>query len=554
MSDISVNTRLRQAWFTSVISIVSIAAFGLILEIAMGSKPLDLFTKSSLARDGTQQVRMELALLGKVVADDPDSYPADLGTRLKGIKDSITAGLDKLRKSGFKTGNEKAFKLVETYLNERFLPDFEHFRRPSSEQDRSEIQARLRVSRNELESRLGVMERSLIQFYTKDYQEMGQIKMLSAAGGCILGAIGLGVLWLQVRTLQKEIALAIQQAAPVTGADAKMAENIAKYASRIRELEGANKLLRAEVDKLAPLADEVVTLRQQVSNDPWDLWLKAIHARGRSTLGRGGQLGIVLELKPEEIQALEGPLREHTEFIRIDTNLNDDKPVRSRHTVMVVEEDIGHRARLLSCITGLDLDVVEAASTGEAWTVLDGGVVVRLCLVGVRDGDESGSDFGKKVKSDPRFQDVEVVFCSPLMDTGELTKTLEQVAASKTPIEVAQEESGLNSHAYGKMLQAVNTETKETLTFARTALSHGQRRAAWNRITSLKETAGPVADKAFNNAIASVEKEMDRGDVFFITTELERLEKENLRLSKLAQQLLTAAPKAMNPDEPSPGE
>jgi hypothetical protein len=61
-----------------------------------------------------------------------------------------------------------------------------------------------------------------------------------------------------------------------------------------------------------------------------------------------------------------------------------------------------------------------------------------------------------------------------------------------------------------------------------------------------------VADKAFNNAIASVEKEMDRGDVFFITTELERLEKENLRLSKLAQQLLTAAPKAMNPDETSP--
>ncbi|MEN9546286.1 MAG: hypothetical protein RLZZ356_1018, partial [Verrucomicrobiota bacterium] len=257
MSDISVHTRLRQAWFTSVISIVSIAAFGLILEIAMGSKPMDLFTKSNLALDGTQQVRMELTLLGKVVADDPDSYPADLGARLKGIKDSIAAGLDKLRKSGFKAGNEKAFKLVETYFNERFLPDFENFRRPSSEQDRSEIQARLRVSRNELESRLGVMERSLIQFSTKDYQEMGQIKMLSAAGGCILGAIGLGVLWFQVRALHKEIALAIQQAAPVTGADAKMAENIAKYASRIRELEGGNKLLRAEVDKLAPLADEV---------------------------------------------------------------------------------------------------------------------------------------------------------------------------------------------------------------------------------------------------------------------------------------------------------
>ena len=58
-----------------------------------------------------------------------------------------------------------------------------------------------------------------------------------------------------------------------------------------------------------------------------------------------------------------------------------------------------------------------------------------------------------------------------------------------------------------------------------------------------------VGDKRLNNAIASVEKEMDRGDVFFITTELERLDLENQRLSKLAEQLLTSPPKAMNPGE-----
>lgn len=181
--------------------------------------------------------------------------------------------------------------------------------------------------------------------------------------------------------------------------------------------------------------------------------------------------------------------------------------------------------------------------------MLDGGLVVRLCLVGVRDGDNAGANFGKRIKSDLRFSEVEVIFCTALMNTEELTRTLEEVASSKTPLEEAQEQSGLNSHAYGKMLQAVNTETKETLTFARTALSHGQRKAAWNRITSLKETANTVGDKGLNNAIASVEKEMDRGDVFFITTELERLERENLRLSKLAQQLLSSAPKAMNPED-----
>jgi CheY-like chemotaxis protein len=549
MTDSSVQTSLRQAWFTSVVAIVSIAVLGLIMEIALGSKPADLLIKLSRARDGAQQVRMELTLLGRLLAEDPDSYPDDLPLRLAGMKDSMAAGLKLLGDSGLKPENQKAFQQLEAIFQERFLPDFINFRQPYGDQDRPKIRARLKITRDELESRLGVLERSLIQYSTKDFKETGQIKFMAASGGCILGAIGLTLLWFQVRSLQKTITQAIQQAAPVSGADAKMAENIAKYANRIRELESSNKVLRSEVDKLAPLADEVVTLRQQVSASPWETWLTAIHGRGRSTLGKGGQLGIVLEVLPDEIQSLEPSLREHTEFIRIEAPSDADKPARSRHTVLVVDEDLGNRARLLSCISGLELDVVEAASTEEGWNMLDGGLVVRLCLVGVRDGDNAGANFGKRIKSDLRFSEVEVIFCTALMNTEELTRTLEEVASSKTPLEEAQEQLGLNSHAYGKMLQAVNTETKETLTFARTALSHGQRKAAWNRITSLKETANTVGDKGLNNAIASVEKEMDRGDVFFITTELERLERENLRLSKLAQQLLSSAPKAMNPED-----
>ncbi len=554
MSETSIQTSLRQAWFTSVVAIVSIAVLGLILEIALGSKPTELLEKLSRARDGAEQVRMELTLLGKVLSDDPDSYPDDLPRRLIGLKDSLANGLHRLGTSGLKPENQKAFSQLESYFQERFLSDFTHFRLPYGEQDRPKILARLKASRDEMESRLGVLERSIVQSSTRSFQETGQIKFMAAAGGCVLGTLGLGLLWFQIRSLQKTIQQAIQQATPVSGADAKMAENIAKYATRIRELEAANKTLRSEVDKLAPLADEVVTLRQQLSAGPWVNWLTAIHGRGRSTLGKGGQLGVVLELKPEEITELEPSLREHTEFIRIEAPSDQDSSARSRHTVLVVDDDLGNRARLLSCISGLELDVVEAATVDEAWKLIDGGLVARLCLVGLREGDTAAAEFGKRVKADPRFHELEIILCSPLMDTAELTKTLEAVAASKTPLEEAQEQSGLNSHAYGKMLQAVNTETKETLTFARTALSHGQRKAAWNRITALKETAGPVGDKGFNNAIASVEKEMDRGDVFFITTELERLERENLRLSKLAQQLLSSAPKAINPDDVSPGE
>jgi CheY-like chemotaxis protein len=549
MSDTSVQTSLRQAWFTAVVAIVSIAVLGLILEIALGSKSVDLFNKHNRTRDGAEQVRIELRLLGTLLADDPDAYPADLSQRLAGMKDSMTAGLQLLGKSGLKSDNEKAFQQLEVCFRERFLPDFINFRQPYGDQDRPKIRASLKMSSDDLESRLGVFERSLIQYSTKDFKETGQVKMMAAYGGGVMGVMGLAVLWLQIRSLHKVIAQAILQAAPVSGADAKMTENIAKYATRIRELEGSNKLLRSEADKLAPLADEVVTLRQKGSGTPWEIWLKAIHARGRSTLGKGGQLGIVLELLPNEILSLEPILREHTEFIRIEAPSESDKPAQSRHTVLIVDEDFGNRARLLACVSGLDLEAVEAPSTQEAWKMINGGLVVRLCLVGGNDGEISGADFGKRVKSDPRFSEVEIILCSALTNLDEVTKTLEEVAASKTPLEEAQEQSGLNSHAYGKMLQAVNTETKETLTFARTALSHGQRKAAWNRISSLKETAITVGDKALNNAISSVEREMDRGDVFFITTELERLEQENQRLSKLAEQLLNSAPKAMNPGE-----
>ena len=553
MSDISVHTRVNQAWFTSLVAIISISVLGLILELAMGSKPIDLFSKVSRARNGAEQIRLELVGLGKILSDNPDSYSTDLPKRLTGVKDSMTNGLQQLRQSGLKGENQEAFDQLDSYYSKRFLPDFTNFQRQIGEQDRSMIYARLRVSRSELESRLGILERSLEKFSTGHFQELVQIKLLAGVGGCVLGLFTLGLLWFQVRGLHKAVDVAIQEATPVSAADAKMAENIAKYASRIRELEGSNKTLRSEVDKLAPLADEVVTLRQQVSSSPWETWLTAIHSRARSTLGKGGQLGIVLELRPAEIQELEPALREHTEFIRIEAPSDAEKPVESRHTVLIVDDDILNRNRLQSCISGLNLDVVEAGSTAEAWKLIDGGLVVRLCLVGTRDESGSGSDFAKQVKADPRFQDLEIILCTPMMDTRALTERLETLAASKTPLEEAQEKSGLNSHAYGKMLKAVNTETKETLTFARTALSHGQRNAAWTRITALKETAGNVGDKGFNNAIASVEKEMDRGDVFFITAELERLERENQRLSKLAEQLLTSAPKTMSAEETGSG-
>jgi hypothetical protein len=283
MTDTSVQTKVRQVWFTSVVAIVSIAVLGLILEIALGSKPGELIDKLTRARDGSEQLRLELTLLGKLLADDPDSYPEDLVRQLAGMKLSMEAGLKLLGESGLKPENEKAFQQLEMSFRERFLPDFINFRQPYGDQDLPKIRAHLRITRNDLESRLGVFERSLIQYSNKNLKDTLQIKLMAAGGGCVLGVFGLALLWFQVQSLQKDISKAILEAAPVSGADAKMAENIAKYAGRIRELEGSNKVLRSEVDKLAPLADEVVTLRQQVSASPWETWLTVGHCVGSAS-------------------------------------------------------------------------------------------------------------------------------------------------------------------------------------------------------------------------------------------------------------------------------
>jgi CheY-like chemotaxis protein len=547
MSDSSLQTKLRQAWYTAMVTIIGVAILALILEVAIGAKPTQLLNRVGVMRDGAQQVRLELTLLGRLLADDPATYPADLPQRLAGLHSSMARGIQRMEI--LKESKPEAFQRLEEVFREQFLPDFLNFSHPVGDQDRGLILERLKGSHRELETRLVEVEELLATKAGDEVEETRSIKFMSAAGGCTLGLIGLGMLFAQNRGLQKAVTKALQEAAPVVGADAKMAENIAKYAARIRDLETSNKTLRSEVDKLAPLADEVVTLRQQINHSPWEALLTAIHGRARSTLGKRGELGLVLELTPEEIQELEGPLRKHTEFVRITADPVSDEPVRSRHAVLVVEKDLTQRARLLACIAGLDLEVLEAASTEEGWSQLNQVATVRLCLVGIQEGDNAGTEFGQRVKGDPRHQDVEVIFCSPFMDTTELTQTLKSVAEGKTPIEEAQEKSGLTTHAYGKMLKAVNTETRETLTFARTALSHGQRNAAWNRISSLKETAASVGDKSLNNAIASVEREMDRGDVFFITNELERLERENQRLSKLAEQLLTSAPKAMSAED-----
>lgn len=550
MSDISVHTRVNQAWFTSLVAIIGISVLGLILELAMGSKPMDLFNKISRARSGAEQMRLELVGLGKILSDDPDSYSADLPKRLTGVHDSLTDGLRQLIQSGLKGDNQEAFNQLETFYSKRFLPDFTNFQRQIGEQDRSMIHARLKVSRNELESRLGVLERSLEKSSSGYFQELGQIKLLAGVGGGVLGFFGVGLLWFQVRGLHQAVDTAFQQVGSVSGDAAQKAKNIAEYASRIRELEASNKKLRSEVDKLAPLADEVVTLRQQASvpSNPWESWLTAIHSRARTTFGKGGQLGIVLDLGPGEIEDLEPSLRAHTEFVRIEAPSEAKEALESKHTVLIVEEDVLNRNRLQSCISGLNLEVVEAGSTEEAWKLIDGGLSVRLCLLGMHDEKQADNGFAQKVRGDSRFKDLEIIPCLPMMDLGAVTQKLE-TPATKTPPEDDQEKSGINSHAYGKMLKAVNTETKETLTYARTALSHGQRSAAWNRITALKENTGGVADKRFNSALASVEKEMDRGDVFFITAELERLEQENLRLSRFAEKLLNSAPKTIDAAE-----
>ena len=106
----------------------------LILEIAIGAKPANLFNRLDQIRDGAEQVRLELTLLGRLLADDPSSYPVDLSGRLSGYKVSLAHGIAEMKPLEKEKSAE--FQQLETTFRENFLPDFLNFVHPVGDQDR----------------------------------------------------------------------------------------------------------------------------------------------------------------------------------------------------------------------------------------------------------------------------------------------------------------------------------------------------------------------------------------------------------------------------------
>ena len=100
MSDISVQTSLRQAMYTSVVTIIAVAVLALILEVVIGNKPSVIFDEIRRNRDGAQQFRVELALLGKALADDPEHHSKDMAKRMSGMKESMARGIALMEEAG----------------------------------------------------------------------------------------------------------------------------------------------------------------------------------------------------------------------------------------------------------------------------------------------------------------------------------------------------------------------------------------------------------------------------------------------------------------------
>jgi CheY-like chemotaxis protein len=401
-------------------------------------------------------------------------------------------------------------------------------------------------------------------------RDQAGLKLNIAAATCFLALLALPLLVIQRAKISRGVAAVIHAAQGMKPVDPGVSVELLKVAGRVKELETANDALKAEVSTLSTLAKQSEALRQHPVETGLEAALRVLKGRSRATLGKEGQLGIVLNLRPEEVEQVQPLLQAETEFVKLDAPAPApaEPAAKPKQTVLIIDDDRLNRTILRQCIAELELNLLEAEHGEAAWGVLDRGTHVDLCLCDLMMPELDGFGFAKRVHADPRFENLDIIFCTASAEKEHIAQAtelgirqyvvkpfnkedviknvriaLERAAARKDPMSLAQEKLGIDAESYAQLMEMLSREVTETLTFVRTALTRGQRRAAWTRINSLRGSSQMVGDHFIADSIVAVERELERGDVFFIITELEKLEEANRRMSQVATQLVDAAAK-----------
>ena len=549
---------------TALVVVLAVAIPPLWIELTIGQDPIKTFRQHDQLRLGAQQLRLEINHLAVIASGTDDPSTQAMQRRLDGIDSSIARAMRQIEVSTRGGGASAAWRQLSDSYETRLGPALLAYRKPG-EADLGVIRGQLKSSRDEFESLLGRLDRSAVEVAERGLSRTAGLKLTTVSVALFLAILALPILVIQRANLTRSLAAMAAAVKPqkdkVAAPDPRMSEDLLKVASRVRELESANEGLEAQVLSLRERASKAEALEQRPFEIGLEAALKFLRGRSRATLGKEGQLGIVLNLLPDEIEKVQPLLQTETEFVKLEAPIPAEAApaVPSKPTILIIDDDRLNRTILRSCVTELDVNILEAEDGEKGWQVLDKGTHVDLCLCDLMMPELDGFGFAKRVHGDRRFETLDIIFCTASTEKEHIAQAaemgvrqyvvkpfnkddvlknvriaLEKSLSRKDPMTVAQERLGIDAESYAQLMAMLNREVTETITFVRTALTRGQRRAAWTRINSLRGSSQMVGDHGLAQTIIAVERELERGDVFFIITELEKLEEANRRMGQLA--------------------
>jgi two-component system, chemotaxis family, chemotaxis protein CheY len=578
----AIQRQLKLMLIITVLVVLGISVPVLLVELLKGRQPAGLFQTHGELSGVIHRIELDLervAHLAAVIEDPADDEARNDLDRMDSALAASVAKLASLPKSGPVAA--RGSDVRQAYEAE-LRPSLLFFRSPG-DTEISEARESLLKTREAFLGQLARLDQVSARQASTAISSVATTRLVTAASVVWLGLMAVPVLAIfrsqiagRVNALAAEVSASspapqempaekTSEKSPAKPVEPSVTQQMDKVRARVAELESSTQRLQQENTRLAERAARADALDTKPVEIGLEAALHRLKGRTRAMLSHDGQLGIVLQLTNDEVNSVEPLLKKETELEvlgRHEVVIPETPHEASRANVLVIDDDRLNRTILKQILGDLEVNVSEATNGLEGWNRINEGQSVDLILCDIVMPEMDGFSFAQKLRSDGRFGAVELIFCTAhgerdtVMQAADLgvkqylikpfnredvvknvRLALENIRARQDPVSAAQQRLGVDSETYAQLVRMLNNEITETITFARTALTRGHRRAAWTRINSLRGSSQMVGDGAVAESIQRVERELEKGDVFFIIAELERLEEENRRLSRVAVRL-----------------